>query len=176
MLPSTPPYSYQCYITPNACTTFDSMTFDSNVSSYRRSDVMGDDGTPTMGYLCLNAPNMFRINVATPLAQLRAYNVNSLAFPEIGSRYALWPSSLSDNAFIRINLTERGFTGNVPLATYYVSFRRVVRGGYDAFLQSAYNKRVYVHAFNGTAWVSPALHTSDICLDFLGTWISLMPT
>ena len=96
-----------------------------------RSDVMGDDGVASIGYLCTNAPNMFRIGWAGPAFHLRPLEINN------APSYTIPVTSASDANYIALNLTVPG----IPMPTYFISARARTTA-YDSILQAEYSNRV----------------------------------
>ncbi|PNH11957.1 Autolysin [Tetrabaena socialis] len=110
------------------------------------SDVMGDDGSSTQGYLCTNSGNMFRIGWNAPLASLSPALTNIASNMGVPGRWLLPATSAADVNFVALNYS---FVG-VPFPNLFISFR-VRADSYDNILSSSNNNRVFVHVFNGTA-------------------------
>lgn len=96
-----------------------------------RSDVMGDDGINAMGYICTNAPNMYRIGWSRAIASLNATATN------LAPVWTIPMTSVSDVNYIVLNYSVPG----IPFNTYFVS-ARARTATYDNILSSDLNNKV----------------------------------
>jgi hypothetical protein len=93
------------------------------------SDVMGD--VKAVGYLCTNAPNMFRVGWSGPAFHLRPQDINN------APSYTIPATSASDANYIALNMSVPG----VPMPSYFLSLRSRTPT-YDSILGSAFNDKV----------------------------------
>jgi len=113
-----------------------------------QTDVMGDSGNKYVKKpLCFNVASMFRIGLDKAVVNFTSDDFDVTANHK---QVTIPATSLSDTNYAYVNLGRLNGTFQKLLPNYFISYR-VTQGQYDGGLPSKYNKKVFVHAFNGSA-------------------------
>lgn len=111
-----------------------------------RSDPQGDMSKIKSGIVCHNAPYMYRLGWANPIANLTMADFSGI---ENKRSYVLPNTGANPVNFISVNL---GMMKDVKVyneTTWFFSYRVKNASGYDSALISELNNKVSLHTFNG---------------------------